>query len=324
MIILNKKNKNTLYLSYEITKACNLRCSYCYFKKELRNKLEFDADMGEVVISKIKKFTEDYPDHKVDLGLLGGDPLFTEYTMEFIDKVMPLGISVLINTNLVPKDKNMIIKLADMMNKWDLLMVSASWHTEADEVEFKENIKYLYENIDGMICNAGIWEGFGRVHTSIVMDGNIKIEERVDWLNGEDMNYSCTALLDTEGSHIEKKRETESWEPWELKVFQGSIDNEIGMDVDGDKISVVEYNSMGYYNATFNYNTICHPLDWTIEWDGNIVSECDREPSIEYGIMENDIVPKRIVCRDTYCHCSAASYKELISERHKKINLVNV
>ena len=41
MIEMNPQNKNKLVLHYDMTLACNLRCSYCFKLPELDNKKLF-------------------------------------------------------------------------------------------------------------------------------------------------------------------------------------------------------------------------------------------------------------------------------------------
>lgn len=104
-----------LVLSPVLTTRCNLRCNYCGYGCSSKNS-NFDADPEKVIkgFAHLHSLREKYKgDHKVVLGLLGGEPLLYPHLIEVMTYVhdhLPLfNRDIVTNGLMAPKMSNKLI-----------------------------------------------------------------------------------------------------------------------------------------------------------------------------------------------------------------------
>ena len=104
-----------LVLSPVLTTKCNLRCNYCGYGCSSKNS-NFDADPEKVIkgFTHLHSLREKYKgDHKIVLGLLGGEPLLYPHLIEVMTYVhdhLPLfNRDIVTNGLMAPKMSNKLI-----------------------------------------------------------------------------------------------------------------------------------------------------------------------------------------------------------------------
>lgn len=310
----NSYMKNKIIFSYEITRACNLRCSYCYALKYLDQAQSHDNEVMNLVVEKIKKFRLDYPDWNFELDILGGDPLSAPNIFEFLDLILPLGFEVWIVTNLVPLDDTKIHKLKEYLNKYDNFGIAATWHDELKpkiEQKFKDNILFLKDAIRDVYSKSQDMQYRNVMVSFVLFDGNSKMIEKAKWLIENDIWYGFTHLY-TDQKRVQKYVD---YSDDAKMIFEKAVHHNNKYFIDDKQLSPEEFEEKELYQISFKYNTICEPLNFHIDYFGEVESSCKLRPKIKYSLKEQDITPQRIYCRGFDCYCSALGYKELYGEK---------
>jgi len=91
-----------------VTRACNLRCSYCFASAGRR-------DPDELTTAEAVRVLDDFAENGVvHVTFLGGEPLGRRDIFELIDHATDLGIYVAILTNGLLTDRRTVARLADV------------------------------------------------------------------------------------------------------------------------------------------------------------------------------------------------------------------
>lgn len=118
---LNEPAINILYLL--LSDACNIRCKYCYFLAPMANDYKFSFMDSKTAKGALDLFVrcvkesvaKGHPDQHI--VIYGGEPTLNKKvlieTLQYIDllkekKLLPMGVSVTLNTNGILLDKNII------------------------------------------------------------------------------------------------------------------------------------------------------------------------------------------------------------------------
>ncbi len=83
-LILSKEER-TLNIVLIMSYKCNMICQYCYEDEKLRKKNTISTNKINLILDKIKKYCIDRKCNKIELTLLGGEPLLDE-NYEFLKK----------------------------------------------------------------------------------------------------------------------------------------------------------------------------------------------------------------------------------------------
>lgn len=314
----NAYMKNKLIFSYEISRACNLRCSYCYALSYLNQKETHDNVVADLVVEKIKKFTEDYPDWHFELDILGGDPLSAPNIFEFLDKFLPLGVETWIVTNLVPTDDTKIHKLKEYL-KYDNFGIAATWHDELKpkiEQKFKDNMLYLKDAIRPVYSKSQDMDYENVMVSFVLFDGNETMVNKAKWCLDNNIIYGFTHLYDgNSNKRVQKYRDFSDDAKF---VFRNAVHHQNKYFIGDRQLTPEEFEDGQLYQIAFQYHTVCEPLNFHIDYYGMVQNSCKYWPKISYNLFDTDIQPKRVLCRDHDCYCSALGYKELHGERNGK------
>lgn len=312
----NAYMKNKIIFSYEITRACNLRCSYCYALEYLDQAQSHDNETMHLVVDKIEKFLKDYPDWHFELDILGGDPLSAPNIFEFLDLILPLGIETWIVTNLVPADFSKIEKLKEYL-KYDNFGIAATWHDELKpkvEQRFKDNILYLKDEIRDVYSKSQDMMYQNVMVSFVLFDGNEKMYNKAKWLVDNEVWYGFTHLY-TDQVRVQKYVDYSEQAKW---VFENAVHHDNKYFIDDQRLTPEEFETKELYQIACQYNTICEPLNFHIDYFGRVESSCKLRPKIIYNLQDQDIEPKRIYCQGYDCYCSALGYKEIYGEKNGK------
>ncbi len=193
---INPENKNTLYVHYHITRACNNRCSYCYVLDELNNK-QLLSPYHDQVIDAITDATKRY---KVVVYVLGGEPLLV------VDRVADLcntGAEVIVYSNLN------FAKLPVLPN----VTVIGSWHETSRGEWVKQNLLSL----------------MGRVEASLLLtrDNLPFVSECASWCKEAGIPYNIAEVRD--GT---VPRFTDVTNPLYIQAYTGSLASTVDNTID--------------------------------------------------------------------------------------------
>ena len=316
MIPFNQYMKNKIIFSYEITRACNLRCSYCYALSYLDQNITHDNDMADLVIEKIAKFKQQYPDWHFELDILGGDPLSAPNIFEFLDKILALDIEVWIVTNLIPSDQSKIVRLKEYL-KYPKFGIAATWHDEIGnkkDQKFKDNLLFFKDSIRDYYSISQDMMYQNVMVSFVLFDGNGRMYDKAKWLVDNNTWYGFTHLY-TDHKRVQKYVDFSDEAKW---VFENAVHHNNKYFLGDRLLSPEEFEEGEYYQIAHKYHTICEPLNFHIGFYGQVISSCKYLPKITYNIKDEDIVPKRVFCKGYDCYCSVLGYKELYGEKNAK------
>lgn len=312
----NPYMKNRLTFSYEISRACNLRCSYCYALSYLNQKQTHDDSVAKLVADKIAKFLKDYPDWHFELDILGGDPFSAPNIFEFLDMILPLGFDVWIVTNLIPTDQSKIVTLKEYLLKYPNLGVAATWHDELKEKQdekYKSNMLYLKDATKDFYITSHDMMSRNIVASFVLFDDNERMLEKAKWLVDNDITYGLTHLY-SDQQRAQKYTTFSDATKW---VYEHAANHKNKYYIDDKQLTPEEFEEEELYQLSYKYHTICEPLNFHITYFGAVESSCKYQPRIEYDLKTTDITPKRIYCSGYDCYCSAHGYKELYGLKDK-------
>jgi len=310
----NEYMKNKIIFSYEITRACNLRCSYCYALSYLNQKQTHDDEIAELVVEKIAKFRKDYPDWHFELDILGGDPLSAPNIFEFLDAILPMGFEVWIVTNLIPTDQSKIVTLKEYLNRYPNFGIAATWHDELGakkDQKFKDNLLFLKDSIRDYYSVSQDMMYQNVMVSFVLFDGNGRMYDKAKWLVEHEIWYGFTHLY-TDHKRVQKYVDFSEEAKW---VFENAVHHKNKYTIDDRQLSPEEFEEEELYQISFKYNTVCEPLNFHIGYFGDVISSCKYLPKITYNLKEQDITPKRVFCKGYDCYCSALGYKELHGQK---------
>ncbi len=313
MIKFNEYMKNKIIFSYEISLACNLRCSYCYELKLLDNKKTHDDSVAALVIEKLKEFKEQNPDMELELDLLGGDPLMAPNLVEFVTELSKIDMKIWIVTNLTFPEQRIeeIGKLLEFQN----VGISITWHDKIDEDIFKRNVLFLKKymrRMPGEIKEK--WLQTNMMISFVLFDGNEKMFERANWAINNNIPYSITQLYN-DGKRAQTQ---ESWNNKTKFVFDNSLNNSHLYYLNDKEISSNEFQNKKLYQIPQQYRTICEPLNFNISYYGYVNFSCQMKNKKDHQYHIKDGLKKfRLFCNSGDCYCSEYGYKELYGEKNE-------
>lgn len=104
-----------LFLSWEITAECNLRCKHCYYYK---NDSKFNA-IQDLSTQRILEIIDEIADMNiVHIDLTGGEPLLRNDIFEIIEKIKSKNISLKLSSNGILITKDIARKLSKLLNPY--------------------------------------------------------------------------------------------------------------------------------------------------------------------------------------------------------------
>lgn len=288
MLEMNKHNKNIINLHYDITLACNNRCSYCYAFNDLDNNKLFNGEIFEQTIKAVNNI--DKNEYIVELDFLGGEPLLVyEKVFEFIERVPNVFFTITSNINFDPESKR-IKDLIEFLNNKNVLLM-ASWHDSSNQHFFKTNILKLKKYV---------------VVTLILDDNNLdKVYEYSLFLRQHNIKYDIEFIYDNSNSKM-----TNIDNKFYIDIIKHSRNNNILITKFDDKLyTYAEAIESDLLNISFNYHTICNLTQLKINYNGIIGLICNNP--FKLGHIKDGIHIKNLYCKDYNCRCSLKNYKKL-------------
>lgn len=303
MIEMNPQNKNKLVLHYDMTLACNLRCSYCFKLPELDNKKLFNEEVYNDTLNAVIDFKNKNTNIDITFDLIGGDSFMViDKAIHFMDTLEKNNIKSVCFTNF-SFDKNSqnqeILKINNYMNSHELFLLNVSWHQFGNQDWIKENLLILDKSV---------------VVLFVLSDNNIDfVFESTQWLKENTKhNYVFEYIRDSFDT-----KEFESFENEKFKIIsQNSLNSTMSDKInllDNIQYDAAESKQMDFVNIAKNFHTICELSQLRIDYNGNIHSTCGYH--FEGGNVKNGIPPLKNVYCNSSCICGTYNYKKIGKER---------
>ena len=299
MLEMNKLNKNSINIHFDIDLACNTRCSYCYKLDELDNTKLVNREVLDYTIAAINKLKVEKPNYKINITILGGEPLLVvDEVIEFIKKVYSEGITIQIlsNLNFDAKSPN-LQKILEFYKKFPNFQIYLSWHKSCDEQQIKQNI-LLFQDL--------------LVVTFLLENNNLQeIYNDMKWLT-ENTNIIF-------GIENIRSKNDESlfdlYDDYRYREIISKSDSTDGVNIIGDTTySNIESKKLNLLNISKQYYTICQLSEICIDWHGNIQTVCTYP--YNGGHIKNGIEIIDVFCNKYSCRCITNTYKKLIKVRN--------
>ena len=295
MILMNKHNEDLVVISIDITLACNNRCEYCYALSYLDNKKLINDEVFYDSIKSINEFKKNYPNKKLKIDILGGDPLLViDRVAEFIENTYSEDIFYTIFTNLnYNTNSNSLKQVKELLQKYKNIMLNISWHKSSKQENLKNNIIEL-DSLNILII-------------FLIKDSNFEeIYNDMLWLRkNTNSNYDLEFLRDK--NSISELTDFNNYYYKELKKY--SFDNNYKNMLDDREYLISEILEMGLLDVAKKFKTICKLSQLKIDYDGNLKVICSNP--IVLGNIKDGIIIKDILCNKYSCLCSTNNFKKL-------------
>lgn len=303
MIELNKNNKKNFWITFTMTKTCNLRCPYCCAIDRLDNTKLDNFEVRDQFIEELKRLKIVYPDYNINLNLYGGEPLLSSNLFEFIDECKKYTSYINIFSNFSMKIKeDYKIKLYEYLENKIIGTILVSIHDSANKNKLKENILMFKEFITINL---------------LVDKGNSKdIDNKYIWMkwlieNGVKYEYSTIT------SGKEYVDIVFSEDNYKIDEIIKNSQNKIHLlQVDNSYICHTEFDKLGYKQAPKFFLVKCHLTLFRITFEGMIESFCAANPKILKPLSEG-IDKVDVICSNNYggCECGIELNKMLIKKK---------
>lgn len=296
MIEMNIHNKNTVSFHYDITLACNNRCSYCYMLPHLDNALKVNRETIDNVKAGIKDLQTRNPDLKITLVFVGGEPLLVIdevlEIMEYLDGPN-IKFQVFTNANFKPNG-NRMSRLMSIRERFKNFILKVSWHDSSNQEFLKANIKAC----EDFTCL-----------TFLVQDSNFDLTyERYQWVQNETKAvYNFEEIRDQFGNSFF----TTPDDPRYIELLRNCKDNQT-VNVIGDKTYDI-IQSQELLDISRKYYTICNVSELCIKYNGDIVPMCFNQS--EFGNVKDGINIPMKYCDNYHCRNVTCTYKRLGKEK---------
>jgi hypothetical protein len=312
----NKYKKNALVFSYEITYYCNLRCSYCYNINKLKSNIDLKQNpIDKKVIIFFKKLKKLLPNHRFELDILGGEPLYYSYLIDFLEEFLLLDIDVWVVSNLLNTD--MLKKIILLMKKFPHLNIVGTWHDYTfNKKYFNKKIK---ENILLLKNNFYKQQSFSRINqiylprflVSFVLGDHFDIE-KYKFILDNNLDYALTFEFDNLVEYKNTFMKTIINEDI-INIIKNSVNYKIFFELDDKKTNLIDILNQGLHNISKIKKVLCFPINRNIDNNGYISLSCpyySKKIFIDDFNIKKDFNP--VICKDKYCQCSIDAYKKVL------------
>lgn len=280
---MNKQNEGRIVLHYDITLACNNRCSYCYCLDQLDNKKVLNSEVFEHVIEACNKL------NNTKIDLIGGDPLIVySKVIEFINRTNLDSYQIVSNFNYNPESKRMKA-IQEFMKDKKNVFISASWHDDNNEEYYKKNIL----SINNVMAVLLIKED----NIDKVYDQMLFLEEHGIPFCKEFVYVKEPLFTDTENEKL-------------LKIVNHPLFKTDVNYIDDEPKTQADIIREDLLNISKQYRTICELSQIKINYDGSLTTICDNP--YQLGHIKDGISLKQIYCQQYWCVCSTLNYKKLL------------
>lgn len=285
--IMNEQNKNKIKLHFDITLACNNRCSYCYALNELDNSKKINYDVFYSFIKETNKLDN------LQIDILGGEPLLVlDEIFILIQNSKHDDFRIFTNFNFKNIKKIELLKNFIYSSNKNI-KVCVSIHESSDQEVLKRNILLFKDLIEV---------------TLLLNDNNINYNYNFYlFLKENKIKYSIEELINTNGySEFSKIKD-----PKFKEMINNSIMNSEFVTINDKKYSHIDVLEHDLLNISSKYKTICELSELRINFDGNINPICNNPISL--GNIKNGINIKNVYCNNYSCRCSANTYKKIFN-----------
>lgn len=296
MIEMNKHNKDTVVLHYDITLACNNRCSYCYALDYLDNSKLINKEVFNDTIKSILDFNTTN-DFNIKIEILGGEPLLViDNVKELIQKTNSKNISYCIYTNLNFKSPEKLKKLVNILSESNTTL-NISWHKSSDQELLKRNILRL-KHLNILIV-------------FLVTDDNLEeVYNDMLWLKE---NTSCKYCIEFLRDKDDNPELTDFNNFYYKELTKYSFDNNFKNTLDDKEYTLSEILEMGFLDVAKKFYTVCKLTQLKIDYYGNLKLICSNPYRL--GNIKDGIFINEILCNKYGCLCSTNNYKKLMNQR---------
>lgn len=304
MIEFNKHNEFEYSISYDISRACNNRCSYCSVLDTLDNSQLFDAEMFNKVIDQIVAFRQQNPGYEFNILLLGGEPLLvSDRAIEFISRLQdPMTtLHIFSNFNFKPGGSKMK-KLLDFWVKSPFVILCS--------VHDSSNIEWVKQNIlDFKTADAGPFETYLLVNHS-----NISLMSDIAKWSVEHFGIGSYAVKDIRDT-LHNSTVDFTDDQMRALVKDASTEDRVVI-IDGQLFSGQDVIDLDFKNIASQYYVSCKINQLTISYDGAVRTSCGYkyESHIDKGLEVLEVF-----CNKHTCYCGTDSYKKLLRKRDANI-----
>ena len=297
----NKQNEFLYQIHYDISLACNNRCTYCYQLDNLDNSKLFDEVVFYKTINSILEFRTKNPEYKIDVFLKGGEPLLLmNRVIEFTEAVSDSMTQVNIFTNFNFKPGGTKITALKEFFDRQHFYIMCSVHDVSNLDWVKQNIKLFKRDTKD------------RVDVSILSsDANVEFTTSfADWMLTEygKGSYNISEIKST--THYTNDSDTDE----RLKPYIEDSDqfDDIA-NIDGRWYSPEETRALDFKNISKQYFTVCKINAASIRYDGVIKPLCSH-PYTSH--IDKGIEVVNVFCNGYTCTCEMDSYKQLKGKRN--------
>lgn len=292
MIEMNVHNKNKVAFHYDITLACNNRCSYCYMLPHLDQAQKTNPETMENVKKAIKDLQIENPDLEVSMVFVGGEPLLIideiRDIMEHLDGPK-IEFQVFSNVNFKPGG-GVMQKLMRVREQFDNFVLKISWHESSNQEYLKANIK---------AC-----EDFACV-TFLVQDSNFDATyENYKWIQA---NTNAVYNFEEIRDHNAVSAFTKTDDPRYIELLKNSHDKDVINTIGDEVFDLIE--SQDLMNVSSYYHTICRISEMCITYNGDITPMCFHVA--DFGNVRDGIKIHTRYCNNYHCRNVICTYKQL-------------
>jgi organic radical activating enzyme len=142
--LIEDKQKVDIYLSFEITRQCNMWCPYCYNIDVLTNTPDNNRVYQRKFLIVLEELLNLYPDKTIEVDLLGGEPTIALDLILFINKLEELQKKYF-NLKWITITSNCLEIIPNLNQIYSNLRLSATYHNFIDIDLFLKNI-LIYKN----------------------------------------------------------------------------------------------------------------------------------------------------------------------------------
>lgn len=226
-IDIARKEKKLLSLDIELTKLCNLYCSYCYVPSVRETKDELEKSEIKHIINEAKQLGIR------TLNLTGGEPLLYKHYFEIASYACSLGISVLLFTNGTLITRNVASQLMDLQVSPCVKLDSLKPEIQDDLVGEKGSHEKIMKGIDYLV-DAGYTTKHPilSVNTTITQKNYHGIPQLWSWLRSKNIIPSLTRLQPMGRAKKRMDLLISSKKLYELYCKVSEIDHQLGIPWD--------------------------------------------------------------------------------------------
>jgi hypothetical protein len=280
-LVKSGRVKADVYIGYDITYRCNLRCEYCYVLHKLDNKLTGNKFIATIVLLKLKRFLSENKDKTVEFDILGGEPLSYKGLTEYVHKLEDIRLEYN-NLKIITITTHGVFPTPPNFNDIGYnnnISFQVSYHN------YSNNIKLLKENLLKFLRITDLV-----TLTIHLYDDKLRIQEIRDIIEFCNSNHihTCTIDINDLGNDFKMVNNSVFSEISDLT----SLDNIKNYQVGNTEMTRKNIHDINWIKGTMKY---CNLSCFNIDYYGDITADCN------YTLDRKNITTSNIELYKVYC-----------------------